>query len=418
MSKPYPESSTRSGISAAAVPGFPAGRSNPYQIGAFKGNRFKSDAKAVRNSFVILGPFIYLILGLIPCWNAYTLVESETYIYFTDSQIPIAMLSLALIAATWLLLCFIYGLPACYNPCRACPNIFFACSWCCPSCLCCSAMPLEAWIIIAVVVALVLVWKLIPVLYIGGLGAAIGWLFSGVAEYFGGGIKFTTTLFDVFLRGTTPAAGIMAICVAALCLFVFATAAVLHHPPVEGKRNPASLVAIWAVYALVCGLTLCYFGDNIARGAETAHAELYDVCQTGPRSGKLYEEAEALKTMRTVSACALQVSVEMCEGFKASKENEVLKSMENDFQCSGFCVGPSDSPIPALFSQKSSEVSCDGAAARNMENLVKEVGHQAFLTGLVFSITAFLLWIFITLGLLEHKYSHERDPEKNYGAVF
>merc|ERR1719240_136864 len=63
-------------------------------------------------------------------------------------------------------------------------------------------------------------------------------------------------------------------------------------------------------------------------------------CETGERSRDLYVTSQALQEIRQSEDCRDLYSVEQCVGFQNTQYTRVLKSMEKDFRCAGYCYTP------------------------------------------------------------------------------
>jgi hypothetical protein len=105
-------------------------------------------------------------------------------------------------------------------------------------------------------------------------------------------------------------------------------------------------------------------------------------------------------------------SVEKCMDFKPTKYSTVLKSMELDLACAGFCYRVTGSSAthdssyhqdypPTLFSKGNYKLSCDGMAARNLEHFVGTVADQIFQQGFLFLCLALVSWLLLALGTFD-----------------
>merc|ERR1719343_1030556 len=69
---------------------------------------------------------------------------------------------------------------------------------------------------------------------------------------------------------------------------------------------------------------------------------LFTACEMGPANGsyELYKTSQVLQALRAQPGCTAMASVEDCHGYEATYYSELLKSMEANLHCSGFCYNP------------------------------------------------------------------------------
>lgn len=95
-----------------------------------------------------------------------------------------------------------------------------------------------------------------------------------------------------------------------------------------------SFIALFAV-----GLLLQSF--PLSQNSEEASHLLLNECGYDRQSNSLQNQYQQLRAMRQSDACAIQRSVELCEGFAPNDYTDFLKWVENEFQCTGMCAEPS-----------------------------------------------------------------------------
>jgi len=193
----------------------------------------------------------------------------------------------------------------------------------------------------------------------------------------------------------------------ACVLWLYVAAALFYFAKARKEYQTEQRLMSFAVVfvLLVGGLFVTIFGQ-MNREVENAYRELMMVCQYGPRTHGLYSASEQLHDLRGSPECVNAVSIEHCPGYKATYETRVLKSLEQELACSGFCsvvplaaaVGASSSasatasattrssPVqypPSLFSSAASRGSCNGMAARSLRSFAGDIGNQFFFEGFV-----------------------------------
>lgn len=206
----------------------------------------------------------------------------------------------------------------------------------------------------------------------------------------------------------------------------------------EGKSDMhiwSNLLVIWSSFVLAIGLILMLAAMPVIWDARKANIELFQTCETGDKTRDLYVASQALHTLRLHPRCATEDSVEDCAGYESTPYTKLLKYMETNFHCSGFCFDPHmlpggpfgaavpyERPIgafanpvpPTLFSKANYLASCDGMAARDMNNFVNGSGQRVYHVG--------MLLIFISMGSLWLKLrgffapdDKEVEPTQEYG---
>jgi hypothetical protein len=348
--------------------------------------------KDVRRLFALAGPLLLVILAFLPCWSALALLKSRTYLYFAGYGTPLGgiMLFIAAVVGLWMNCIMGVGCPTCPmpNPLRPLYPVWERIK----------LLPIEAYTMIALSVTLMLMWKLVPIIYVGGIVAAFRWL--GSLFY----------IFDLMWFSSNPAATILASAFTAIVLYNFSLNYFLARGKPEARGTTRSLFVIWTVFVLFMGVAFMLLSVPISFEADKAYNELLLNCETGARTQDLFVTSQALQTLRQSASCSGSFSVEQCVGFQSTVYTRVLKSMETDFKCSGFCYNPalqttlgqpepvsnlvqpqsSDYP-PTLFTQANYQASCDGMAARNMHHFVGATGTLVFAQGVLLVLVALVL---------------------------
>lgn len=248
-----------------------------------------------------------------------------------------------------------------------------------------------------------------------------------------------------FFWVASPTTTIVLTCIGLLLLYLLLLSVFFKYSKQSHKEGKSdlhiwsNLMVIWSTFVLAIGLVLMLAAMPVIWDARKANIELFQSCETGAKTRDLYVASQALHTMRLYPLCAAQESVEDCEGFEATHYTNLLKYMETNFQCSGFCFDPKELPggprgaavpyerpvgafanpvPPTLFSKDNHLASCDGMAARDMKNFVDGSGQRVYHVG--------MLLILISLGSLYLKlrgffapYDKEADQSDGlyYGAT-
>mmetsp|Transcript_16740 Transcript_16740/g.45754 ORF Transcript_16740/g.45754 Transcript_16740/m.45754 type:complete len:477 (-) Transcript_16740:52-1482(-) len=342
--------------------------------------------KEVRRMFALAGPVLICILAFLPVWSAIALLRSRTYLYFSSWGTPIGGIVLALVIfiAFWMNVVMGVSFLSCPmpNPFRPFAGVARRVG----------LIPVEAWTMIFLTIFLMMVWKVIN---LGGLQAVFSWLGS------------VFHIVDAMWFSSNAAATILAICLAAVVLYMLSLNYFFARAKSEARRDYSSMFTIWAVFVFVMGAALMLLSVPISSEADKAYSEMLSTCETGFRTRDLYVTSQALQSLRQTPGCAERYTVEGCVGFQTTVYSQVLKSMEAEFKCAGFCYNPAgitpydatSQPVatnytsypPTLFTTANFEASCDGMAARNMKHFVGAIGTEVFHQGAICVLAAFFL---------------------------
>lgn len=356
--------------------------------------------KDTRRAFALAGPVLICILAFMPFSSSLALLNSRTYLYFSGWSTPLGgiMIFTVIAVGAWMSLFMGVGCPGIpiSNPFRTFGPLWDRMK----------LIPTEAYIVMAVTIALMFVWKLVPVLMVGGFEAGVSW---------------TVDLINVFkaVWFTDNAPGtVLASAIAAVALYVLSLNYFFARAKPEARNSSMSLFAIWSVFVLFMGASFMLLSVPISYEADKANSELMIQCETGPRTRDLYVTSQALQSLRQSEMCAKYVTIEDCPGYQPTVYTRVLKSMEADFKCAGFCYNPAlltplNGPQPAytpggadtfeyppsLYSLANYQASCDGMAARSMQHFVGVIGTQIFHQGAICVIVAILMSMFFLLSV-------------------
>lgn len=198
--------------------------------------------------------------------------------------------------------------------------------------------------------------------------------------------------------------GVMVCCLALWILGLLTINMFFVRVPFESVTE-SSILSLATIFLTMIGVVLTLYAQPLEKQASYTYMELWGNCQFGASTRPLYAVYQQLAVLRQDPVCAKMRSVEQCLSFKDYpylKEAEVLKAMESEYQCSGFCYNP-DPPVnttftpypPTLFSRSNYKVSCEGAAARHVRFSVSSSASAFMHEGV------FLILVSVAVGLLK-----------------
>lgn len=372
--------------------------------------------KDTRRFFALAGPIILMVLAFCPVVSALALLHSKTYLFFSGwgSSIGGIMILTVVLVALWMNRVMGVGMP--YMPLSN-PFHFLL-----PLYERLKSVPSEIFVVLVTVFVLLSVWHLAPVWAVGGV--------MGVVHAIGNAIR----IFDIMAVSSNPAATILASAFSVVALYMLTLNYFFARAKPEHRRASMNMFVIWAFFVLLLGLSFMLLSLPISNEASKASNELMLTCETGPRTGDLYVTSQALQTIRQSPGCAPVLSIEDCLGFQHSPVSRLLKQMEYDFRCAGFCynpslqVGGSSEPSatsfkypPTLFSLANYQSSCDGMAARNMDQFVTLVGtqvrHQGYICTLIALFMTLMYMISVCGGYRQKEFFAGDGMHSSYGSV-
>lgn len=238
----------------------------------------------------------------------------------------------------------------------------------------------------------------------------------------------------VFWEGYTEPLAIIGTCVGVIVFYTILTLSFTKvvDPTVQAE---GTILTIANIFITVMGLALILCSMRLSSTSVNLYDSLMHECETDPRTHRLYEYSQVLHNIRRMPGCLGQYSVEDCVGYENAKPyTEILKNMENEYRCSGFCYKPppglavvetsehvshagkhyksqsllaTDSDAqsqaynfpPTLFSDANYKTSCEGMVARDFKNFVGDVGFQLFWQGAYLTIIAVVSGFMRLIGL-------------------
>lgn len=250
----------------------------------------------------------------------------------------------------------------------------------------------------------------------------------------------------VFWAGRSIPIWLIVLCVFLILLYIVTIFTFFAYARAS-VQTEQTIMMLANIFITMLGLLLMLISLPMSRQSIDTYNNLMHRCDYSEQTHRLYEYSQVLHNIRREPACMAEFSVESCQGYaEASPYTTMLKHMETEFRCSGFCyhtppAGAASAanvtatpPVPAatlqsgstrkhhhsdhvsqvsllassnraktsdsrypptLFSDANYQASCDGMAARDMRNFAGDVGFQTFYQGI------YLVLIAICTGFLK-----------------
>lgn len=223
----------------------------------------------------------------------------------------------------------------------------------------------------------------------------------------------------MYLFGDSLPAALLYTCVGVISLFAAASILFASFAK-KGYRTEQTVLSTGLLFLLGIAVALLIFHTSFKKQARIATQQLYDNCKGGERTRYLYDTYTNLTQLRDSNeTCGGLSTVERCAGYNETYYSQVLKSIESDLMCSGFCYTPpavgvanstnstnsstlvlNSSAIAslyprALFSPLLHQGSCQGMAGRHINTLIGDMA-----TGFQFE-ALFLICATIIVGYLK-----------------
>lgn len=260
-----------------------------------------------------------------------------------------------------------------------------------------------------------------------------------------------------YLSGTSLPSLLITVCVGVIVLYAV-TIFVFFQSSRPEVQTEQTMLMIGSVFLALLGVFLLLLATPLERSADNGYHNIWNNCHFNVRTRALYDESQTLQTLRADPACADMQSVEECAGYRETPTSTVLRAMESDFKCSGFCFQPltataggnattdstseaaggevaggSDETVsaqvllrypPTLFGQANFQASCDGMAARNMRNFAGDVAVQTFYEGIMLVLVSVIIGFLKLIGFCGHRREEQQlypkqgmRIDQGYGAV-
>eukprot|EP00747_Dinoflagellata_sp_TGD_P161768 gnl/TRDRNA2_/TRDRNA2_178648_c0_seq1.p1 gnl/TRDRNA2_/TRDRNA2_178648_c0~~gnl/TRDRNA2_/TRDRNA2_178648_c0_seq1.p1 ORF type:complete len:354 (-),score=64.66 gnl/TRDRNA2_/TRDRNA2_178648_c0_seq1:55-1116(-) len=268
-----------------------------------------------------------------------------------------------------------------------------------------------------------------------------------------------------FMYFIGPAYPVMIIIVSVgLFLIYTTTISIFFRVARPEAQTDQTIVMLLSVFATAIGVSFMLIGTPLYSKSHHSYDVLFTNCQFGAKTGDLYQEYMVLHNLRSAETCKDRASIEECPEYQSTRQSEILKAMEDDFKCSGYCykgpinatkpkatgtslleIGQADAlstsssrldvlvPYPpTLFSKANFQASCEGMAARDMRNFVGAIATQVFYEGLALICASIVVGFMKLFGLCMNKHKPlmngtqytfigQKYPKKNesdYGSVY
>jgi len=355
----------------------------------------------------LFGPLSLCIFSILPAWNCTALLRSPTYLYFSGWSTPVGggLIMSSILVGMWLTMLTGIGCKCC-----PCPNPVSLYG---PVRRRLGLIPSEAYVMLVLAFFLMMIWRAVPIIYIDGMAAAVSWFLSFF--YF----------FRLLCFSTDAAATILACLVTIIGLYILSLNAFFASSRrTDVKPMTRWLYQLFGCFLLIMGVVLILLSVPISFESHRAYTEITVSGEIGERTYNLFVTSQALQALRQSNGCKELTTVENCVGFQHTKYTRLLKTMEFELKCAGFCynatqvktfmleptttispwtdyIAPApvdlfDAPVdpllpPTLFSIVNYQAACDSSAARLMQGFVEPIGIQIYYQGIVLTVGALLL---------------------------
>lgn len=141
----------------------------------------------------------------------------------------------------------------------------------------------------------------------------------------------------VFWVGTSVPTWMVCLCTGIVVLYImtifvfFSTA----RPQVQTEQT---IMMIANIFITLLGLLLMLLSLPLSRQSVDTYNNLMHRCDYSEQTHRMYEYSQVLHNIRRMPSCANKFSVEECPGYEdAPPYTSMLKAMESNFHCAGFC---------------------------------------------------------------------------------
>lgn len=141
----------------------------------------------------------------------------------------------------------------------------------------------------------------------------------------------------MFWVGDSLPMWIIVLCCLTSLLYMFTILFFFRHarPQVQTEQT---IMMIANVFITFLGLVLMLVSLPLSRQAIETYNNLMHRCDYSEQTHRMYEYSQVLQNIRATPACASKYSVEECVGYESAEPyTGFLKTMEEEFRCSGFC---------------------------------------------------------------------------------
>lgn len=141
----------------------------------------------------------------------------------------------------------------------------------------------------------------------------------------------------VFWVGTSVPTWMVCLCTGIVGLYV-ATIFVFFSTARPQVQTEQTIMMIANIFITLLGLVLMLLSLPLSRQSVDTYNNLMHRCDYSEQTHRMYEYSQVLHNIRRMPSCVSKFSVEECPGYEdAPPYTSMLKAMESDFHCAGFC---------------------------------------------------------------------------------
>mmetsp|Transcript_16849 Transcript_16849/g.45624 ORF Transcript_16849/g.45624 Transcript_16849/m.45624 type:complete len:366 (-) Transcript_16849:227-1324(-) len=213
-----------------------------------------------------------------------------------------------------------------------------------------------------------------------------------------------------------------------LPLYVVTITMFFHRSSPE-VRTYKTGVMISCLFITLVGVLNIVLSQPLVYRSIQAFDDLWSECGYSDVSRLVYKEYVYLYAVRLQPDCLKMESVELCDGYIHSDHAAVLKAMEQNLECSGFChtdytvdsatyssqLNNTAPYPPTLFSQTNYQAGCDSMLARELKDWVAETASETFLAGFVLLCSAVVLALGLVMSATNNCSGGTRRRRKKRG---
>lgn len=101
--------------------------------------------------------------------------------------------------------------------------------------------------------------------------------------------------------------------------------------------NEQTALYVTGFFLTVLGMAYLNFYFSWFSQPRSVSTQIWTDCYGGADTAKVYRKSQELYALRRQPECFVKKTVENCDGFVRDDESDVIKHMESDLSCSGFC---------------------------------------------------------------------------------
>jgi len=180
----------------------------------------------------------------------------------------------------------------------------------------------------------------------------------------------------VFWVGTSVPTWMICLCagivgIYIMTIFVFFSTA---RPQVQTEQT---IMMIANIFITLLGLVLMLLSLPLSRQSVDTYNNLMHRCDYSEQTHRMYEYSQVLHNIRRMPNCIHKFSVEECPGYEdAPPYTSMLKAMETDFHCAGFCYRAPASAGPRGATAPSSGTNATGGVLMSLGHSIGRKHHH------------------------------------------